>query len=76
MDLIVELHDGPEVKPSVLIPERFKSSHTVTMVRNAGQAVELPALFEALGHLDQLLAVWEWRSGPTPWAVMLARGTA
>jgi len=25
-----------------------------------------------LAHLDQLLAVWEWRSGPTPWLVMKA----
>jgi hypothetical protein len=76
MDLIVELHDSPEAKPSVLIPERFGATHGVTMVRHGGQAVELPALFETLGHLDQLLAVWEWRSGPTPWAVMVAREAA
>ena len=30
----------------------------------------------ALAHLDQLLAVWEWRSGATPWLVMRARGVA
>lgn len=76
MDLIVELHDTPAVKPSVLIPERFDATHAVTMVRHRGQAVELPALFDTIGHLDQLLAVWEWRSGPTPWAVMRARGAA
>ena len=76
MDLIVELHDSPEAKPSVLIPERFGATHDVTMVRHGGRAVELPALFETLGHLDQLLAVWEWRAGPTPWAVMQARGVA
>jgi hypothetical protein len=73
MDVIVELHDSPQAKPSVLIPERFGTTHAVTMVRHGGQAIELPAMFESLGHLDQLLAVWEWRSGPTPWAVMLAR---
>jgi len=32
-----------------------------------------PAWFNRLTHLDQLLAVWEWRSGPTPWLVMKAR---
>jgi hypothetical protein len=74
MDVIVELHDSREATPSVLIPERFDATHTVTMVRHGGRAVDLPPLFETLGHLDQLLAVWEWRSGPTPWAVMLARG--
>jgi len=26
-----------------------------------------------LAHLDQLLAVWEWRSGPKPWLVMKTR---
>ncbi len=70
MDLIVELHDSPQAKPSVLILERFAVTHAVTMVRHSGQAVKLPALFKPLGHLDQLLAIWEWRSGPTPWAVM------
>jgi hypothetical protein len=73
MDVIVELHDSPGAKPSRLIPERFGATHDVTMVRHGGQAVKLPALFDQLGHLDQLLAVWEWRSGPTPWAVMQAR---
>jgi hypothetical protein len=23
-----------------------------------------------LGHLDQLLAIWEWRMAPTPWLVL------
>jgi hypothetical protein len=73
MDVIVELHDSPGAKPSVLIPERFGATHDVTMVRHGGQATPLPALFEQLSHLDQLLAVWEWRSGPTPWAVMQVR---
>jgi hypothetical protein len=75
MDVIVELHDGPSAKPSVIIPQHFGATHNVTMVRHGGRAEPLPALFETLGHLDQLLAVWEWRSGPTPWAVMLARKT-
>jgi len=25
---------------------------------------------QGLGHLDHLLATWEWRMGPTPWLVM------
>lgn len=31
---------------------------------------ETTAWFNNLAHLDQLLATWEWRSGPTPWLVM------
>jgi hypothetical protein len=76
MDLIVELHDSAEAKPSLLIPERFAATHTVTLVRHRAHPVQLPPLFDPLGHLDQLLAVWEWRSGPTPWAVMQARAAA
>jgi hypothetical protein len=26
-----------------------------------------------LAHRGQLLATWEWRSGPTPWLVMRSR---
>lgn len=73
MDLIVELHDSPQAKPSLLIPQRFAATHAVTIVRHRGQAIELPPMFDALGHLDQLLAIWEWRSEPTPWAVMQVR---
>ena len=34
---------------------------------------KVPPWFTRLGHLDQLLATWEWRSGPTPWLVMRSR---
>ena len=36
----------------------------------------LPRMFGRLGHLDQLLAVWEWRATPTPWAIMVANEPA
>ncbi len=29
-----------------------------------------PAWMQGLGHLDQLLAIWEWRMAPTPWLVL------
>jgi len=32
-----------------------------------------PSWFNNLSHLDQLLATWEWRAGPTPWLVMKAK---
>jgi hypothetical protein len=32
--------------------------------------LEYPWWLKDLSHLDQLLAVWEWRAGPTPWLVM------
>ncbi len=73
MDIIVELHDCLVPGLSQQIPERFLESHDVTLLKQAGRKMPLPPLFDELSHLDQLLAVWEWRSGPTPWAIMLAR---
>ncbi len=41
-------------------------------------AAERDAELAKLEHLDQLLALWEWRTGPTPWAFLTvkARGSA
>ncbi|MGI8527334.1 MAG: hypothetical protein ACR2K5_14390 [Pseudolabrys sp.] len=72
-DLVVELHQVTNPGLTRRIPARFTATHDVTIVGHGGRDVTLPPLFEQAGHLDQLLAVWEWRSGPTPWAVMIRR---
>ena len=53
---------------------RFTHAHHLNLVQDDGQRrLEAPPdWFLALSHLDQLLATWEWRSGPTPWLVMRA----
>jgi hypothetical protein len=58
-----------------LLMERFNSTHEITLVEGNGQRQmdNVPAWFNRPAHLDQLLAVWEWRSGPTPWLVMKAK---
>lgn len=75
MDLIVEAHEC--IKPGIerLLIERFSKTHDITVVRDNGQRElsQAPDWFYNLAHLDQLLATWEWRSGPTPWLVMKAR---
>lgn len=73
LDIIVELHDCLVPGLSQLIVQRFRETHEITLLKQAGRSQPLPPLFDDLSHLDQLLAVWEWRSGPTPWAVMRAR---
>ena len=75
MDLIVESHDCVVPGISRLLIDRFKSSHAITVVEDSGERrlPKVPAWFTRLGHLDQLLATWEWRSGPTPWLVMKSR---
>ena len=53
----------------------FQSTHAITVVVDSGarRLRKVPPWFTRLGHLDQLLATWEWRSGPTPWLVMRSR---
>ena len=70
MDIIVELHECFQPVISNKICARFVASHEITMVPHTGRNVDLPDVFQNLGDLDQLLAVWEWRTGPTPWAVL------
>jgi hypothetical protein len=75
MDLIVESHECLIPGVTRLLLDRFTPTHTITMVEDDGQRqlAAAPTWFKNLAHLDQLLAVWEWRSGPTPWLVMKAK---
>lgn len=74
-DLIVEAHDSLRPGMTALLKERFAQSHKIEVVTDNGQRSlpHAPKWFADLAHLDQLLAVWEWRTGPTPWLVMHAR---
>jgi len=67
MRLVVETH-SPEKLATVR--ERFEPTHDVQRVDIEGKVGDLPPWLRELGHLDQLLAVWEWRGIPTPWLVM------
>ena len=76
MDIIMESHECliPGITQEII--NRFKDSHTITLVEDNGQRQlsNAPKWFNNLAHLDQLLATWEWRSGPTPWLVMKSKG--
>ncbi len=76
MDILIELHDCFDPTISERILERFETSHDIRFVqtgaRNLGDFPELANL----EHLDQLLALWEWRTGPTPWAFMTVKAAA
>lgn len=75
MDLIVESHECliPGINQELI--NRFAPTHDIEIVQDNGQRQlpNAPAWFNNLAHLDQLLAVWEWRSGSTPWLVMKAK---
>jgi SAM-dependent methyltransferase len=74
MDIIVESHECLVPGVTALLVDRFSATHQITRVTDDGQRqlAQAPDWFTSLAHLDQLLATWEWRSGPTPWLVMQA----
>lgn len=75
MDVIVEAHECLIPGITQLLIGRFSATHDITLVEDNGQRQlpNAPTWFNNLAHLDQLLATWEWRSGPTPWLVMKAK---
>jgi hypothetical protein len=44
------------------------------MVRQQAKRADFPEWMQGQPHLDQLLAIWEWRVQPTPWLVMRPKG--
>jgi hypothetical protein len=49
---------------------RFEATHEITVVHPGPKTAPLPEILRNRSHLDQLLAVWEFRAAPTPWLVM------
>lgn len=70
-DLLIELHlidSKPELAENLL--KRYADTHDVQIIGHGGRN---PCQYNELNrqkHLDQLLAVWEFRGGPTPWAYL------
>jgi hypothetical protein len=73
MDVIVELHDGfaPGIQATLI--DRFQNTHQIEVVEHQLRGISLPPLLSAMGSMDQLLAISEWRAFPTPWLVMTAK---
>jgi hypothetical protein len=76
MRILVESHEVLQPGVTKMLADRFAPSHQIKLVEDNGlRAVhEPPPWFKRMAHLDQLLAVWEWRTGPTPWLVMTPKG--
>jgi hypothetical protein len=73
MDVVVEFHPTAGGHTLNDVAPRFADSHDVEIIHGRGHNPLLPNFLQQLGHLDQLLAQWEWRSAPTPWAIMHAK---
>lgn len=70
MNLIVETHDVFRPGALAAITQRFSGTHDIVRVDQQPKTFEMPPFLKGMTHLDQLLAVWEWRMQPTPWLVM------
>lgn len=69
-DILVEVHESMQAGLLALLTARFQTSHTITRIDRKLDDTALPAWMEELSDLDRLLALWEWRAGPTPWLWM------
>jgi hypothetical protein len=72
MTVLVECHDCFVPGISDEIARRF-TSHTITRIDHAWPTSPPPVWLKNFSHLDQLLAIWEFRIGPTPWLVIEPR---
>ena len=73
MDIIVEMH-APEASPQVRdFLARFVATHDICVRDSAISIVGLPEFLRSYSQIDQMLALWEARPGPTPWAILWAR---
>lgn len=71
-DILVEVHDCFDVGLSDRITKRFATTHRIERIGRQTDTSALPDWMENLSDLDRVLAVWEWRMGPTPWLWMQA----
>ena len=69
-DLLVEVHESTHPGLMALLDARFQTTHTITRIDRKLDDTALPAWMEELSDMDRLLALWEWRAGPTPWLWM------
>jgi hypothetical protein len=69
-DILVECH--PEAAPGITdtLRARFRPTHRITEIARKIDDSCLPGWMDELSDLDRLLALWEWRGGPTPWLWM------
>ena len=75
LPIIVETHPTAPGGAGVteLLTERFRATHDIVRVDHAPRVPQTPEWLQKLGHLDLLLAAWEWRGAATPWLVMHPR---
>lgn len=72
-DILVEVHEGMKPGLTEKIARRFRATHKVRRIERRIDDSGLPDWMHQLSDMDRLLAVWEWRAGPTPWLWMVRK---
>ena len=72
-DILVESHACDDAGLTETLRKRFAPTHDVERFDSAVDSSVLPPGMESLRDLDRLIALWEWRTGPTPWPWMRRR---
>jgi len=72
LDMLVELHNLPEIGLYQRMLDPFRDTHEIVHIEPGARDVEDFPELRGLENLDQLLAFWEHRRGPTPWVLMTA----
>lgn len=72
-DILVELHEVIDKTLPEEIISRFSDSHEIERFAHQARNPNAFDELEKISHLDQWLALWEGRQGPTPWAFLSAK---
>ena len=72
-DILVECHLSQRHDMVSLISTRFAATHEIVQIDRGLDMNALPDWMNDWNDLDRLLALWEWRSSPTPWLWMTAK---
>ncbi len=72
-DILVECHPAVGNDVAATIKDRFALTHDIVQLDRKLDDEGLPQWMQGSSDLDRLLALWEWRSTPTPWLWMTAK---
>jgi hypothetical protein len=72
-DILVEVHEGLHPGLSGRLTHRFAPTHQVMRIGRSLAPDLLPPVADGWSDLDRLIALWEWRTAPTPWLWMQVR---
>jgi hypothetical protein len=69
-DILVECHDVIRSGLTDRMAARFSATHRITRIDRVLAPQLLPDWMNSWSDMDRLMAMWEWRGGPTPWLWM------